>query len=177
MQISSDQCRAARGLLSWTQEQLAVNARVSRATVADFEARARSPMKNNLLAIEDCLYAAGVEFLSEEGKTGVGVRFRKPKLEYTKNVKVNRFDRQATMQMRYAGEDFKCVIGLNLIDDYYHKSYQTDEEFTSAIGEMLHTILTVVECQIEAEIRCKDTAVIENGYFFVTDNMLDPNKR
>ena len=44
MQITADQCRAARGLLNWTQEQLATNARVSRATIVDFESNTRQPM-------------------------------------------------------------------------------------------------------------------------------------
>ena len=53
MQITADQCRAARSLLNWTQDQLATNASVSRATIADFESNTRQPMKNNLRSIAD----------------------------------------------------------------------------------------------------------------------------
>jgi transcriptional regulator with XRE-family HTH domain len=35
--LSPEQCRAARGLLDWTQEELAQRANVSRSTVRDFE--------------------------------------------------------------------------------------------------------------------------------------------
>jgi transcriptional regulator with XRE-family HTH domain len=169
MQITSDQCRAARSLLNWTQEELATNARVSRATVADFESNSRQPMKNNAIAMEDSMYAAGVEFLREEGDAGVGVRFREQKLEYTKNVRVNRFDGRATMQMRYGGSPFECVIDLNAIDDVNGANYQTDEEFGAAISELQGRILAAVERQAKLGI--------EDGRVNVTYEMLDPRQR
>ena len=165
MHLSSDQCRAARSLLNWTQEELATNARVSRATVADFESSARNPMKNNLRAISDCMFSAGIEFISEEGASGVGVRFRGRKLEYTKTVRASYSDERATMQMRYAGEAFKCVMPLEAIEDYNGTQYKNDEEFASAISNMLHTILATVERVAESSIA--------NGILVVTSDMLD----
>jgi len=171
MQITSDQCRAARSLLNWTQDELATNARISRATVADFEASARQPIKNNLIAMEDCMFAAGVEFVPESGDAGVGVRFRERKLEYTKNVRVSRFDHRATMSMRYAGQPFTCVISLNAIDDYHRTNFKTDEEFTAGINEALHQIVAAVERQ------AKDGNGIQDGKLIVTYEMLDPTRR
>ena len=75
MSITAAQCRAARGLLSWSQERLAEQANVARATVADFERETRKPMANNLAAIRSALEAAGVEFIAENGG-GPGVRLR-----------------------------------------------------------------------------------------------------
>ena len=50
MTISAAQCRAARALLNWTQDQLAQNAQVARATIADFERNTRmGMMRQNLI--------------------------------------------------------------------------------------------------------------------------------
>ena len=89
MQVSANQCRAARSLLNWTQDQLATNANVSRATIADFESNTRQPMKNNLRSIADCMFADGIEFIPEEDGKGVGVRFRERKLEYINKVRID----------------------------------------------------------------------------------------
>ena len=70
------QCRAARGLIAWSQDMLAKKARVSRGTVADFEREARMPIENNMSAIQAALEAAGVEFTNDEAP---GVRLRSPK--------------------------------------------------------------------------------------------------
>lgn len=164
MQISADQCRAGRGLLNWTQDQLATNARVSRATIADFENSSRKPQTNNLRSIADCMFAAGVEFIAEQDKLGVGVRFRERKLEHTNSVKVDRFNRRATIRMRYAGEDFLCHIGLDAIDDYHRDNFKTVEEYSNAISEMLHIILVKVEHYASTHI--------QNGELFVTSKML-----
>jgi transcriptional regulator with XRE-family HTH domain len=60
--LTPEQSRAARGLVGWTQERLAQEARVGLSTVRDFESRRRSPIENNLRAVQRALEAAGVEF-------------------------------------------------------------------------------------------------------------------
>ena len=164
MQITSDQCRAARSLLNWSQDQLATNAVVSRATIADFEANARRPMKNNMRSIADSLFAAGIEFVPEEGTKGVGVRFRKRRLEYVGNVRINRFERNATIRMRYAGEEFVCVIDLNAINDYYRTDFSTAEEFGKAIDDIFHILLAAAERHASTRIA--------NSRLFITYDML-----
>ena len=75
MDLLPEQCRAARGLLDWTQEQLATRAGVSRSTVRDFE-RNRHVLHR---ATENLLIAtfhdAGVMLLPR-GESGPGVRLR-----------------------------------------------------------------------------------------------------
>ncbi len=71
--ITPATCRAARGLVDWTQRQLAEAARVGLSTVKGFEAGTSAPMGNNLRAIQEALEGAGVEFTPENGG-GVGVR-------------------------------------------------------------------------------------------------------
>src|SRR5262245_61379001 len=55
-------CLAARGLLQWTQAQLANAANVSRATVVEFEAGERTLHLNNLASIQRAFEKAGIEF-------------------------------------------------------------------------------------------------------------------
>lgn len=71
-------CRAARGLLGWSQGELAQRAHVSRSTVADFERGTRTPVHNNLIAIANALEEGGVVFISADGTHGAGVRARQP---------------------------------------------------------------------------------------------------
>lgn len=74
--ISPAQLRAARGLLGWSQDDLARQARVGRATIADFESGKRDPYARTLGELRTAIEAAGVEFL--ENGCGLGVRLRKP---------------------------------------------------------------------------------------------------
>jgi transcriptional regulator with XRE-family HTH domain len=61
--MTPDQSRAARGLLDWSQAQLAARSNLSESTVRDFEKGRRVPSINNLAAIRRALEAAGVEFI------------------------------------------------------------------------------------------------------------------
>ena len=74
--ISSHQCRAARALISWSQERLAEASLVAKKTIADFEREAASPRPRTILALANALKAAGIEFIPENGG-GAGVRMRK----------------------------------------------------------------------------------------------------
>lgn len=61
--ISRGQCKAARALLGWNQERLAVMANVGKQTVADYERGARWPIRNNMIAIKGALEGAGIKFM------------------------------------------------------------------------------------------------------------------
>jgi transcriptional regulator with XRE-family HTH domain len=74
--ISSAQCRAARGLLNWTQEQLANAAQVGVVTVRQFEADKGSPRNATLSVVRQALEGAGVQFIPENGG-GPGVRLKR----------------------------------------------------------------------------------------------------
>ena len=69
-------CRAARGYLGWTQEQLAGPANVSAVTIRNFETGATSPHRATLGMIQAAFESFGVEFLPDTG-TGPGLRFIK----------------------------------------------------------------------------------------------------
>ncbi|MDP4027215.1 helix-turn-helix transcriptional regulator [Methylobacterium sp. NEAU 140] len=76
MSLTAAQSRAARGMLDWSQTELAGRSNLSESTVRDFEKGRRTPSPNNLSAIRQVLEAAGIEFIPQNGG-GAGVRFRR----------------------------------------------------------------------------------------------------
>jgi DNA-binding transcriptional regulator YiaG len=73
--MSPEQCRAARGWLDWSQQELADRANVGISTVRDFEAGRRKPISNNLDAIRRAIESAGIEF-TERGGQPSGIRLK-----------------------------------------------------------------------------------------------------
>ena len=73
--ITPSLCRAARGLLGWTQDELASKARVGLNTLRNFEAGKSAPMVNNLSAIQTAIEEAGIELIPENGG-GAGLRLK-----------------------------------------------------------------------------------------------------
>ena len=67
------QCRAARGLLDWTQDELAAKAAVSVVTVRNFEKGRSSPQRATLEVVRRALEAVGVE-LTNGGQPGVRLK-------------------------------------------------------------------------------------------------------
>jgi transcriptional regulator with XRE-family HTH domain len=74
--LTAAQCRAARGLLDWSQQGLAEKARVGIVTIRQLEAGVTEPRRATLDVVRRALEAAGVEFIDENGG-GPGVRLRK----------------------------------------------------------------------------------------------------
>ncbi|WP_342111598.1 helix-turn-helix transcriptional regulator [Methylobacterium sp. SI9] len=78
MSLSAAQSRAARGLLDWSQTELASRSNLSESTIRDFEKGRRVPSPNNLAAVARAFETAGLEFIPENGG-GAGIRFRERK--------------------------------------------------------------------------------------------------
>jgi transcriptional regulator with XRE-family HTH domain len=74
--LTAAQCRAARGLLDWSQQGLAEKARVGIVTIRQLEAGVTEPRRATLDVVRRALEAAGIEFIDENGG-GPGVRLRK----------------------------------------------------------------------------------------------------
>ncbi|MCJ2062306.1 helix-turn-helix domain-containing protein [Methylobacterium sp. J-088] len=68
----------ARGLLSWTQANLAKAASVGTVTVSQFEGESGTPQPAMLTVLQQALEAAGLAFIPETGG-GAGIRFRNRK--------------------------------------------------------------------------------------------------
>lgn len=62
--LSSEQCRAARAWLGWSQDNLAKVAGVALSTIRDFERGDREPMLQNIEAIQHALEDGGIQFES-----------------------------------------------------------------------------------------------------------------
>lgn len=70
------QTRAARGLINWTQAQLADAAKLGIVTVRNFEAGKTKTHALMIQSMRQALESAGVIFVPENGE-GPGVRLRK----------------------------------------------------------------------------------------------------
>jgi DNA-binding XRE family transcriptional regulator len=67
MEISPGQCRAARALLNWTQEDLANKVGVALKTVRDFENERRQSLNIVRASIKQAFEQAGIEFFDDDG--------------------------------------------------------------------------------------------------------------
>lgn len=77
VKISAAQCRAARGLLGWSQSDLAVASGVTQRTIASFELGDRQPLSRTLDDLIDAFEAAGIQFITpQDGIVGQGVALR-----------------------------------------------------------------------------------------------------
>jgi hypothetical protein len=75
--ITAEQCRAARGLLDWTQAELARRVSISVVSLRAFEG-GREMRASNLKLLKLTFEQAGVVFIPENGG-GAGVRLAKPR--------------------------------------------------------------------------------------------------
>jgi transcriptional regulator with XRE-family HTH domain len=69
--ITPSQCRASRGLIRWSQQQLADAAKIGIVTVRQFENEQAMPRSATLQVLERALTEAGVIFIDDERGTGV----------------------------------------------------------------------------------------------------------
>jgi transcriptional regulator with XRE-family HTH domain len=75
--VETNQVRAARGLIGWSQTELATAAGLSLPTVKRFETGTGAKVSADAVEkMQRALEAAGVEFIPENGG-GAGVRLRK----------------------------------------------------------------------------------------------------
>lgn len=77
--MSPEQCRAARAWLGLSQDDLAIAAGVSNSTLRDYEAGRRTPIANNLKAIQAELEKQGAVFWSDEETFGLSFPKSVPK--------------------------------------------------------------------------------------------------
>ena len=76
--VTAAQCRAARGLLDWSQQDLADRAGLGIVTIRQIEADITEPRRATLTVLHQAFERAGIEFIDENGG-GPGVRIRKRK--------------------------------------------------------------------------------------------------
>ena len=78
--IISEQLRAARGLVGWSQSALAKASGLALSTIKRMEGD-RGPLRSsaeNVLKVQQALENVGVAFIDAGNELGPGVRLRKP---------------------------------------------------------------------------------------------------
>ena len=80
MLLTPEQCRAARALVGWSQDELSAASSAAKATIANFELGSRKPYARTLRDLREALEAAGVRFMAEGEQVpgGSGIRFADP---------------------------------------------------------------------------------------------------
>jgi transcriptional regulator with XRE-family HTH domain len=73
--VTAAQCRAGRGLLDWSQQDLADRAGVGIVTVRQLESGDTRPRRATLEVVRIAFESAGIEFIDANGG-GPGVRLR-----------------------------------------------------------------------------------------------------
>lgn len=119
--ISPSQCRAARALLGWSQEDLVTASRISKKTIADFERDQRTQHNRTVEAIEEVLSAHGVIFIPQNGG-GEGVR------------------RRASMPRLFRREDVEHREWVAFAFDYKQKRYTGFVSYQALAGIALSNI-------------------------------------
>lgn len=164
--ISGKQCAAARTLLGWSQDDLARNAQVARATIAGFEGNIRlEPSRNNLLAIIASLEAAGIEFIGEDLERGLGsgVRSRTLQLEYSKNLQDAGWD--LILSVRYRGKPCSVTIPRAIIDDIDNLNDRTPKGKKQVVQDHFPQFLRAVEDSLKALDNVPQQLTLEHGAF------------
>lgn len=64
-------CRAARGYLGWTQEDLATHSLVSRSTIRDFEGQRHGMHRSTEAQLRLAFETAGLRFINADGCPGL----------------------------------------------------------------------------------------------------------
>jgi transcriptional regulator with XRE-family HTH domain len=148
MIITPEQCRAARALLGWSQDDLENSSRVSKKTIAEFEREAQIPYDKTLREIEMAFRANGILLISENGG-GVGVRKERPVARLTR-TRVSHFDRVAILNVSYKGEEYKINLPADILNDIDRTNHRTDNSLKEAIQQHLNLILIRATAAIDA---------------------------
>jgi len=69
--ITHQQCKAARDLLEWAQDDLSKKSKITKSTIADFERGARNLRMQTLETIVDTFEKSGIRFENNETEFGV----------------------------------------------------------------------------------------------------------
>ena len=148
MELTPSLCRAARGLLGWSQETLAQKARIARATLADFEGSVRTANPATTALIVSALELGGVEFLTEDLEHGAGCRHRLPVVEYEGDPRA--IDDGVMLRARFRGRRYRVWVGSAVLDDMIRGQCDSDDELVEAANRFLPVIKRAGEIAIVA---------------------------
>ncbi|MDQ7251637.1 helix-turn-helix domain-containing protein [Dongia sedimenti] len=148
MALTSEQCRAGRALLGWSQDQLAERSGASKRSIAEFERSAGIPYRRTLQDLEEALEAAGVQLIPENGG-GAGVRLKRAVARMVRK-RVSRFDRVATIMVAYRSKEFRVTMPTDILDDMDRTNHPDDAAMEKAVERYQNRILIRAAGAIEA---------------------------
>jgi transcriptional regulator with XRE-family HTH domain len=142
--ITSRQIRAARGLLGWSQADLAVSAGLSRSTIAAIENEAGNPTRDLVGRIRAVLESNRVEFLPQEG-----VRIRHPAISEDDAPEANR---RLLDDIYFVASRHKLQRGTNEILIF---GLRDEEDAQNSVGDYLTAHLKrLKEAGLQEKILC-----------------------
>lgn len=84
--FTPDQLRAARALLSWSQDDLASAAGVAVMMIKNYERRLSDPRLSSMTKLKATLETAGIEFIDATDIAGAGLRWSIPRSAAAKDT-------------------------------------------------------------------------------------------
>ncbi len=112
------QIRAARGLLNWTQDELATAAKIALTSIRDIENEKRASEVSTLANLQRSFENAGVEFVPgtpDNGGPGVRLSAKRPNIVRRPTV-IGMFDGMP-VDVEFKGKQFRALISCEVIED------------------------------------------------------------
>lgn len=128
-ELTPSLCRAARAMIGLTIEDLADDAGVAVADLQQFERDGARLQKGGMAGLVAALSNAGVEFLSEDGEHGAGLRRRTPEFE-VQPFHVN--PEGVGFGARYRGQRYRFLVEESVLDDLIRGNARSDTEQLAA---------------------------------------------
>jgi transcriptional regulator with XRE-family HTH domain len=145
MLFTAAQCRAGRALLGWSQEQLASTAKVTKATLANFEASLSYPQDRTLADIRGALEAGGIKF--DNG----GVWPRQLTSDVLKPLHVVSSS-DLSVRLRTSDGEYPIVVAIerSAIDDHFRLSSSSKQLRRDIVESNLSEIFTIAIARYKA---------------------------
>lgn len=125
--MSPEQCRAARGWLDWTQQDLARRAKVSLSTIQGFEKGETKTIPATTHAMRRALEEHGIEFIEEGIQLSEAAREKKRRVRFLHisdihaSMSQSEFDKTATIILR---QQNKPISSNELYDAFRERGYR-----------------------------------------------------
>lgn len=143
------QIRAARGLVGWTQEQLATAAEVGLSTVRDIEGQRRGDQIGAISAIVRALENEGVTFIAGDASDGPGVRIStgQPNIILRPSRMV---DGVLPFTVEWRGQRVIVCVAREPLEDIETGNFNSDAEFVGAFEKNRRAMLDAAAKAIDA---------------------------
>jgi transcriptional regulator with XRE-family HTH domain len=151
------QIRAARGLLSWSQEELAQAAKIGLSTLRDVETGKRDPTEESSAALRSALEGAGVKFIDSNGDgPGVQLSRRRPYIirkptKVTADKLNQAYDSMLPFRVSWRNQKVIVFLPTSVLDDLDGTDHRSDAQFLAAFQRHEARILDRTAQAIDAK--------------------------